>query len=69
MAALLAPSGTVARIIAPERRDAAPAASPDTFAVMPDLDSLARRAAFLDHVMLDDEAAMERARLGSSAPT
>ena len=47
----------------------APAASPDTFAVVPDLDSLARRAAFLDRVMLDDEAAMERARLARAAGT
>ena len=46
-----------------------PAASPDTFAVVPDLDSLARRASFLELVMLDDEAAMERARLGRSAAT
>jgi len=46
-----------------------PAASPDTFAIVPDLDSLARRANFLDHLMLDDEAAMERARLGRSAAT
>jgi soluble lytic murein transglycosylase len=46
-----------------------PAASPDTFAVVPDLDSLARRADFLDRVMLDDEAAMERARLGRAAAT
>ena len=45
----------------------APAASPDTFAVVPDLDSLARRANFLDGVMLDGEAAMVRARLGRSA--
>ena len=47
----------------------APAASPDTFAVVPDLDSLVRRAAFLDHVMLDDEAALERARLARAAGT
>jgi soluble lytic murein transglycosylase len=44
-----------------------PAASPDTFALVPDLDSLARRANFLDLVMLDDEAALERARLGRAA--
>ena len=36
-------------------------------AVVPDLDSLARRASFLERVMLDGEAAMERARLGRSA--
>ncbi len=46
-----------------------PAASPDTFATVPDLDSLARRADFLDHVMLDDEAGLERARLGRAAGT
>ena len=46
-----------------------PAASPDTFVIIPDLDSLARRANFLDHLMLDDEAAQERARLGRSAAT
>lgn len=45
----------------------APAASPDTFAVVPDLDSLARRAAFLDQVMLDSEAGLERARFGRAA--
>lgn len=45
----------------------APAASPDTFVAAPDLDSLARRADFLDHVMLDDEASMERARLARAA--
>lgn len=47
----------------------APAASPDSFTAVPDLDSLARRAAFLDRVMLDDEAAMERARLARLAGT
>jgi soluble lytic murein transglycosylase len=44
-----------------------PAASPDTFTPVPDLDSLARRADFLDRVMLDEEAAMERARLARVA--
>lgn len=47
----------------------APAAAPDTFVLVPDLDSLARRAALLDHVMLDNEANLERARLGRSAGT
>ena len=46
-----------------------PAASPDTFAIVPDLDSMARRADLLDHVMLDDEAGLERARLGRAAGT
>ena len=46
-----------------------PAASPDTFALVPDLDTLARRADFLDHLMLDNEAALERARLGRAAGT
>jgi soluble lytic murein transglycosylase len=46
-----------------------PAASPDSFAAVPDLDTLARRADFLDHVMLADEAGMERARLGRAAGT
>ncbi len=46
-----------------------PAASPDSFAAVPDLDTLARRADFLDHVMLADEADMERARLGRAAGT
>lgn len=47
----------------------APAASPDTFVSVPDLDSLARRADFLDHLMLDDEAGLERARLARAAGT
>ncbi len=45
----------------------APAASPDTFTAVPDLDSLARRADVLDHLMLDDEAGLERARLARAA--
>jgi soluble lytic murein transglycosylase len=45
----------------------APTASPDTFVAAPDLDSMARRADFLGRVMLDDEAALERARLARAA--
>lgn len=44
-----------------------PAAAPDTFTAAPDLDSIARRAALLDHVMMDDEAAVERATLAGVA--
>ena len=47
-----------------------PAASPDTFAVVPDLDSAWRGAPISSTtLMLDDEAALERARLGRSAAT
>jgi soluble lytic murein transglycosylase len=46
-----------------------PATAPDTFVIVLDLDSLSRRATLLDHVMLDDEANLERARLGRAAAT
>ncbi len=45
----------------------APAASPDTFTAIPDLDSLGRRAVFLDHLMLPNEAGLERTRLARAA--
>lgn len=45
----------------------APAIVPDTFVAVPELDRGVARAALLAHLMLDDEARAERARVGREA--